>query len=390
MSATQMLTRGLAALRRGSTPIACRARQSSRSQRHHSSFRNQHRSFSAVGDDTSLDSKVTSFQNTLRQRFPDSCLPAIEVFDSPDTHYRHDVQFTLVTLQNRPDDTTNASIDDGQGQEDSTNEKNEKPDRPCRVFYALHKRYDMLTPEQQEIADTQGHYGLVQKKKSKRGRGRRKTRKKASANAGTDSDVPPMCRVLVRESDLAAQPINELMPELLKWFENDPVLRKRCFEVRFRSTLHSEQILVVLLYHRSIRADTEWRAAVEEFRRKFPNTTVVGRARKEMVPCPVAELEETYKLKSSAIGPKLGPIATDDDRGPASGTELNTAVNVPSQSVRLTQPETCFIQANARVRKVDVPCFLFGLSIVCSIFYFNCGEPKNEKGVPRDAALGEG
>jgi len=78
--------------------------------------------------------------------------------------------------------------------------------------------------------------------------------------------------------------IQALMPELCNKLKASTELRRKLFQVEFLATL-SGQMLITLAYHRKL--DETWQAAAEFLRSslqgKFPQLSVIGRARKQKI-----------------------------------------------------------------------------------------------------------
>ncbi|RUO27480.1 tRNA (uridine(54)-C5)-methyltransferase TrmA [Aliidiomarina sanyensis] len=75
--------------------------------------------------------------------------------------------------------------------------------------------------------------------------------------------------------------INRLMPEVLNYVRDNPVLRQRLFQVDFLTTT-TNQALISLLYHRQL--DDVWLAEAESMRmhlQAFATVDLIGRARKQ-------------------------------------------------------------------------------------------------------------
>lgn len=89
-------------------------------------------------------------------------------------------------------------------------------------------------------------------------------------------------KVRIDHCPMAAKAIEELMPKLMDAVKANIVLRHKLFQVDFLSTLSGE-MLVTLIYRRSIAEDLAWREAVEQLKADLPITSIIGRARKEKV-----------------------------------------------------------------------------------------------------------
>lgn len=85
----------------------------------------------------------------------------------------------------------------------------------------------------------------------------------------------------IERCPMAAQAIDELMPELLAAISASDELKQNLFEVDFLSTLSGE-MLVTLIYRRKLD-ETEWRAAAQTLRDKLAIDHVIGRSRKQKI-----------------------------------------------------------------------------------------------------------
>lgn len=89
-------------------------------------------------------------------------------------------------------------------------------------------------------------------------------------------------KVRVDACPMASHAIDELMPRLMAEIKKQPVLRTKLFQVDFLSTLSGE-MLVTLIYRKSIKDDAEWHMAAKALKLQLPVNSVIGRARKEKV-----------------------------------------------------------------------------------------------------------
>ncbi|QCU89303.1 tRNA (uridine(54)-C5)-methyltransferase TrmA [Thiomicrorhabdus sediminis] len=89
-------------------------------------------------------------------------------------------------------------------------------------------------------------------------------------------------KVKIKQCPMALQSIDELMPQLMQAICQQAVLRQRLFQVDFLATL-SGQMLVTLIYRKSIKEDQEWLAAANALKQQLPITHIIGRARKEKI-----------------------------------------------------------------------------------------------------------
>ena len=85
----------------------------------------------------------------------------------------------------------------------------------------------------------------------------------------------PKQPIAITHFDIAAEPIQRLMPILKETLAATPALRRKLFQVEFLSTL-SGDMLVSLIYHRKL--DEQWHSAAEALSRQL-NVAIVGRSR---------------------------------------------------------------------------------------------------------------
>lgn len=89
-------------------------------------------------------------------------------------------------------------------------------------------------------------------------------------------------KIKVTQCPMASESIARLMPDLMAEIIQEPVLRTKLFQVDFLSTLSGE-MLVTLIYRKSIENDSNWLTLAEKLKKKLPITSLIGRARKEKV-----------------------------------------------------------------------------------------------------------
>ncbi|GAB6071377.1 tRNA (uridine(54)-C5)-methyltransferase TrmA [Thiomicrorhabdus hydrogeniphila] len=89
-------------------------------------------------------------------------------------------------------------------------------------------------------------------------------------------------KVKIKECPMAIESIAELMPKLMAEIYKQPILRERLFQVDFLATL-SGQMLVTLIYRKSIKEDQAWQNAAKVLKESLSITHLIGRARKEKV-----------------------------------------------------------------------------------------------------------
>ena len=85
----------------------------------------------------------------------------------------------------------------------------------------------------------------------------------------------PSQPVAIHEFPIASEHISGLMPGLLEAVNNNPVLKKRLYQVEFLSSTGGES-LVTLVYHRSL--DDAWEAEARALAQAL-NTHIIGRSR---------------------------------------------------------------------------------------------------------------
>ncbi|MDX1353509.1 MAG: tRNA (uridine(54)-C5)-methyltransferase TrmA [Thiomicrorhabdus sp.] len=89
-------------------------------------------------------------------------------------------------------------------------------------------------------------------------------------------------KVKIKQCPMAIESIAELMPKLMAEIVQQPVLRERLFQVDFLATL-SGQMLVTLIYRKSIENDQAWLDAANNLKTKLSITHIIGRARKQKI-----------------------------------------------------------------------------------------------------------
>ncbi|QKJ88994.1 tRNA/tmRNA (uracil-C(5))-methyltransferase [Paramixta manurensis] len=91
-------------------------------------------------------------------------------------------------------------------------------------------------------------------------------------------------RIRVDQFPAASHLINQLMPLMMEAMRNNPVLRRKLFQIDYLSTM-SNRIVISLLYHRAL--DEEWRQAAEALRdtvrRQGFDLHLIGRATKTKI-----------------------------------------------------------------------------------------------------------
>lgn len=89
-------------------------------------------------------------------------------------------------------------------------------------------------------------------------------------------------RVKIKQCPMAIESIGELMPALMAEIVADESLRQQLFEIDFLATLSGE-MLVTLIYRRSIENDQAWLESAKRLKARLPITHLIGRARKQKI-----------------------------------------------------------------------------------------------------------
>lgn len=105
-------------------------------------------------------------------------------------------------------------------------------------------------------------------------------------------------KVKIKHCPMAIESIANLMPKLMAEIIKIDALRHKLFQVDFLATLSGE-ILVTLIYRKSIKEDDAWKQAAETLRTILPITHVIGRARKEKI-----LLEQDYVVEKLQLDGK--------------------------------------------------------------------------------------
>lgn len=129
--------------------------------------------------------------------------------------------------------------------------------------------------------------------------------------AMTDPDTKKP--VFIEQFPVAAEPINQLMPELLATINQNETLRKKLFQIEFLTTLTNDT-LVTLIYHKPL--DDHWIDQVTPLKQQF-GIHFIGRSRKQKI-----VLDREY---------------------------VNECLTVNDKPYRYRQIEGSFTQPNARV-----------------------------------------
>ncbi|WP_114418969.1 tRNA (uridine(54)-C5)-methyltransferase TrmA [Marinospirillum perlucidum] len=100
-------------------------------------------------------------------------------------------------------------------------------------------------------------------------------------------------QVRMDEFPVASRAINDLMPRLLDAIRDQPLLRRKLFQVEFLHSLAGE-MLVTLIYHRKL--EEEWEAAARQLQVEL-GVMLIGRARKQKI-----VLKRDYVLEELQVG----------------------------------------------------------------------------------------
>lgn len=111
-----------------------------------------------------------------------------------------------------------------------------------------------------------------------------------------DSDTKE--KVRIDRCPMAVASIDDLMPSLMQAIIAVPVLREKLFQVDFLATLSGE-MLVTLIYRKSIAEDDAWRDAAQALKNDLSITSIIGRARKQKI-----LLDQDYVVERLAVDDK--------------------------------------------------------------------------------------
>lgn len=112
-------------------------------------------------------------------------------------------------------------------------------------------------------------------------------------------DTATKQRVVIKDCPMVLTSINELMPTLLTEITQDPALKLKLFEIDFLATL-SGQMMVSLIYRKSIKNDQAWLNSAQKLKEKLNITHLIGRARKEKI-----VLDEDFVVETLSVDGKL-------------------------------------------------------------------------------------
>ncbi len=100
--------------------------------------------------------------------------------------------------------------------------------------------------------------------------------------------------IFLEQFPVACAAINQLMPELLNVICKQEILRRKCFQIEFLSTL-SGDTLVSLIYHKAL--DDSWIEAIKPIKEQL-GINIVGRSRKQKIVLDRDYVDETLNVNS--------------------------------------------------------------------------------------------
>ncbi len=106
-------------------------------------------------------------------------------------------------------------------------------------------------------------------------------------------------KVKIKQCPMASVAIDDLMPQLMAQIIQIPVLRQCLFQIDFLSTLSGE-MLVTLIYRRTIKGDQAWLDAANQLKTTLPITHIIGRARKQKI-C----LDQDYVIETLHVDERI-------------------------------------------------------------------------------------
>lgn len=102
-------------------------------------------------------------------------------------------------------------------------------------------------------------------------------------------------KVKIKACPMAIATIDNLMPKLMMLICKQPILRIKLFQIDFLATLSGE-MLVTLIYRKSIKDDNDWLTAAEKLKKTLNIDSIIGRARKQKICLPRDFVEETLNV----------------------------------------------------------------------------------------------
>lgn len=85
--------------------------------------------------------------------------------------------------------------------------------------------------------------------------------------------------IKLKDFPIASEAINQLMPKLLEYLEQNDLLRERLFEINFLNSRYG-QMLVSLIYHKKL--DEQWQQQAQQLAQSF-DIHVIGRSRGQKI-----------------------------------------------------------------------------------------------------------
>jgi len=107
-------------------------------------------------------------------------------------------------------------------------------------------------------------------------------------------------KVKIKACPMALASIDNLMPKLMAAICQQPILRLKLFQVDFLASLSGE-MLVTLIYRKSIQDDEHWLAQAEALKTNLNIDAIIGRARKQKICLPKDYIEETLTLDGKSF-----------------------------------------------------------------------------------------
>jgi len=130
----------------------------------------------------------------------------------------------------------------------------------------------------------------------------RKQNKRQARKVAKGEQKPRKVRVKIATLPRATERINVLMPQLVEGIKKaGAVLKQKLFQVNFLDTTVGDT-LVTLFYHKKL--DEEWSQAAEVLRVELGVSTVLGRAKKQVIPVPRNFVTEELTVGGKTIQQK--------------------------------------------------------------------------------------
>ncbi len=129
--------------------------------------------------------------------------------------------------------------------------------------------------------------------------------------------------IFIDSFPIAAQRINQLMPPLMEAISSNELLRRKCFQVEFLSTL-TEDTIVTLIYHKPLSDD--WIEAITPIKEKL-GIHIIGRSRKQKIVLDRDYVNETLTVNDVQYRYKQIEGSFTQPNGKVCETMLEWAVN---------------------------------------------------------------